>query len=137
VTTQDPYGQADWRNPYGQYGADPYGQHVQYGPDPYAQYAQDVYAQYARALYPQPPAYQVYGPPRPDTSGLANVALVLNILAGVFTCGLGLAWLPGVILSAIAVNRGRTDPNSAQALTMVGLVCFVANFVMVLLFFVG
>jgi hypothetical protein len=135
--TTDPYGQADWRNPYGQYGQDPYGQFVRYGPDPYAQYAQDVYAQYAQALYPQPVQPPPYIPPRPDASGAANVALVLNILAGVFTCGLGLAWLPGVILSAIAVNRSRADPDAAQAMTVVGLVCFVVNFVVIFLWVVA
>lgn len=135
---QDPYGESDWRDAYGRYG--PHGQdaHSPYGPepqdtpppgyqpyDPYAQgpysYAQDPYAQYG------------YAPPLPPTParnpGLAVAALVANIVCALFCCGIGLAWLPGVILSVFALNKS-TAPETARKLTIGAWVCFWLNIVL-------
>src|SRR5262245_4313176 len=90
-----------WQDPYGQ---DPYGQ------DPYRQdpYRQDPYGQQGW----QQPGWQDtvggYGPPgvpprRSASNGAAIAAIVCNSVALVVTCGLGITWLPGLILSGLAV----------------------------------
>ena len=175
MTSQDPQGQSDWRDAYGQYGnqepygqqepqdspppgwgADPYGQapygqgsqpqdpygQGQYAQGPYAQgpyaqgpYAQGPYAQgpYAQGPYPQDPygqySYAGYGPggvPRTGNNGAAVAALVANIIAAVLCCS-GIAWIPGIVTSAIALNRVNTDPESARRMTLAAWVCFAAN----------
>jgi hypothetical protein len=169
MTGQDPQGQPDWRDAYGQYGRqgpyeeqepqdspppgwgpDPYGQ-TPYAPgpypqDPYAQgqYAQGPYAQgpYAQGPYPQDPygqySYAGYGPagaPRSGNSGATVAALVANIIAAVLCCS-GIAWIPGIITSAIALNRVNTDPESARRMTIAAWVCFAADIVVTVGFFV-
>jgi hypothetical protein len=142
---QDPNEQSDWRDAYGQYGQDPYSQ--QYGAEPqdtpppgYAQdpYAQDPYGQnpYGQSPYGQDPYGQYnYGAypsgvgARPGTNGLTVAALVANIVSGVLCCGIGLAWIPGIILAAVALGRNTTDPESARKLTIAAWVCFVADIV--------
>jgi hypothetical protein len=183
MTGQDPQGQPDWRDAYGQYGQqgpygqqeppepqdspppgwgpDPYGQtpypqgqypqdpyaQGQYPPDPYAQgqygqgqygqgqYGQGQYAQgqYAQTPYPQDPygqySYAGYGPagaPRSGNNGATVAALVANIIAAVLCCS-GIAWIPGIITSAIALNRVNTDPESARRMTIAAWVCFAAD----------
>jgi hypothetical protein len=132
VTWQDPQGEPDWRDTYGQYGQgqNPYGQNP-YGQDPYAQdpyaqgpYAQDPYGQYF---------YGGYGPgvPQRAGNGMAIAALVANIISA-FLCCAGLAWIPGVITAAVALNRVDTAPESARRLTIVAWVCFAADFVLAL-----
>jgi hypothetical protein len=143
---QDPHGDSDWRDAYGQYGQGqqgPQGQDPnapQWGPDPYgqSQYPQDPYGQnpYAQAPYPQDPyaqySYGGYGPaavPRSGNNGATIAALVANIVCAVLCCS-GIAWIPGVITSAIAMGRNNTDPESARRLTIAAWVCFAANIVL-------
>jgi hypothetical protein len=176
MTWQDPQGQSDWRDAYGQqgpygqqepqdspppgWGPDPYGQtpHAQgpYPQDPYGQgqYAQGQYGQgqygqgqygqgqYGQGPYPQDPygqysyaGYGPAGPPRTGNNGATVAALVANIIAAVLCCS-GIAWLPGVITSAIALNRVNTDPESARRMTIAAWVCFAADIVVSLGFLV-
>jgi hypothetical protein len=94
-----------WQDPYGQPGwQDPYGQPgYGYGPPG--------------------------GPPQRASNGAAIGALIGNIVAALFCCG-GLAWLPGIILSAIAINRTQRDPESARTLTVWAWVCLAVNVVL-------
>jgi hypothetical protein len=164
MTGQDPQGQPDWRDAYGQYGQQgPYGQQEPqdspppgWGPDPYGQtpyaqgpYPQDPYAQgqyaqgpYAPGPYPQDPygqySYAGYGPagaPRSGNNGATIAALVANIVCAVLCCS-GIAWIPGIITSAIAMNRVNTDPESARRMTIAAWACFAANIVVCLGFLV-
>jgi hypothetical protein len=132
VTWQDPYGQ------YGQQGQNPYGQ------DPYGQQGwqntqpgwQDPYAQ--QNAYGQQQGYGYYGPPGAPAGGSSGStvgALVANIIAALLCCG-GIAWLPGIILAAMAMNRNNTDPESAKQLTLWSWVCVVLNVVLVIILFV-
>jgi hypothetical protein len=143
MTWQDPQGQSDWRDAYGQ--QDPYGQtpHAQ-GPYPQDPYGQGQYAQgqYGQGPYPQDPygqysyaGYGPAGPPRTGNNGATVAALVANIIAAVLCCS-GIAWLPGVITSAIALNRVNTDPESARRMTIAAWVCFAADIVVSLGFLV-
>lgn len=68
------------------------------------------------------------GPPR-ASNGPAIGALIANIVAAVFCCG-GLAWLPGVILAAVAINRTPQDPESARRLTTWAWVCLALDVVL-------
>lgn len=112
-----------WQDPYGQYGQNqnPYGQtQPGYGwQDPYG----------------GTPGYGPPGPPPGGSNGAAVGALVANIIAAVLCCA-GIAWLPGVILSSMAMSRNATDPESSRQLTMWAWVCFVLNIVLVVAFFV-
>jgi hypothetical protein len=137
MTWQDPQGEPDWRDAYGQYGQgqNPHGQNP-YGQDPYAQdpYAQDPYAQgqYGHAPYTHDPYGQYYhggygpGVPQPAGRGMAIAALVANIVCA-FLCCAGLLWIPGVITAAVALNRVDTDPASARRLSIVSWVCLAAD----------
>jgi hypothetical protein len=153
MTWQEPQDDPEWRSAYEDYGQKPttgqYGQapHAPdpHAPDPYAQnpyaqnpYAQDPYAQnpYAQGPYAQDPYgqydYAAYGPgaiPRTSTPGTTVAALVANIVTAVVCC-MGIAWIPGVILSAVALNRARTDPESARRLTIGAWVCFAVDIVL-------
>ena len=132
MTWQDPQGQSDWRDEYGQYGQ---GQNP-YGPDPYAQdpYAQDPHGQgqYGHAPYTHDPYGQYYhggygpGVPQGDGKGMAIAALVANIVSA-FLCCAGLVWIPGVITAAMALNRVDTDPRSSRRLSTIAWVCFAAD----------
>jgi hypothetical protein len=135
MTWQEPQDDPEWRNAYGDYGHEPragqYGQ-APYGQDPYAQggYAQDQYAQggYSHDPYGQY-NYAAYGPPgamRTANTGMTVAALVANIVTAVLCC-IGVAWIPGVILSAIALSRANTDPESARRLTVGAWVCFAVD----------
>lgn len=135
MTWQEPQDDPEWRSAYGDYGHEPrtgqYGQapHAQdpygqagYPHDPYAQgpYAQDPYGQYN---------YAAYGPPgalRPANTGMTVAALVANIVTAVLCC-IGVAWIPGIILSAIALSRANTDPESTRRLTVGAWVCFAVD----------
>ncbi|MFL6053716.1 MAG: hypothetical protein ACJ72W_12495 [Actinoallomurus sp.] len=126
-----------WQDPYGQYGQSPHGQ------DPYGQQGrqntqpgwQDPYAQ--QNQYGQQ-GYGYYGPPGAPAGG-TNAgtvgALIANIIAALLCCG-GIAWLPGIILAAIAMNRNNTDPESAKQLTLWSWVCFALNIVLAIVLFV-
>ncbi|GAA4487238.1 hypothetical protein GCM10023191_014860 [Actinoallomurus oryzae] len=137
MTWQDPPGQPDWRDAYGQYGQgqNPYGQDP-YGQDPYGQnpygaydpYGQGAYGQgaYGQSAYGQG-AYGPYGPAGvPRGNGMAIAALVANIVAA-FLCCAGLLWIPGVITAAIALNKSDTDPESYRKLSITSWVCFAVN----------
>jgi hypothetical protein len=139
MTWQEPQDDPDWRSAYGDYGQQgsqaqpgqtPYGQYQdpsQYGQ--YGQYGQDPYGQYS---------YGGYGPagvPQSGSNGSAIAALVCNIVAAVLCCG-GLAWIPGVIVSAIAVSRASTDPESSRKLTIAGWICVAADVVLMVALFV-
>ena len=124
MTWQDPYGQQG-PGPYGpeQYGQGPGWQNTQPGwQDPYA--APGGYGQ-------QDPGY--YGPPGARPGGRSNGAtvgaLVANIACAVLCCGT-IAWLPGVILAAVGMNRNNTDPESARRLTIWSWVCFAISVVL-------
>jgi hypothetical protein len=133
MTWQDPQGQPDWRDAYGQYGQgqNPYGQQPPHGHDPYAQdpygqgqYAQDPYGQYNQ--------YGAYGPgavPRTGNNGMAVAALVANIVSAVLCCA-GVLWIPGIITAAIAMGRVNTDPDSARKLSIASWICFGVNIVL-------
>jgi hypothetical protein len=145
MTWQEPQDDPDWRDAYGDYGQHgtagqaPYGQ--QYGQDPYAQYAQDPYGQqqYGQAYYGQHGQYASgsYGPPgvQRANTGLTVAALVANIVSAVLCCGIGLAWIPGVVLSAIALNRANSDPESTRRLTLIAWACFVADVILTVVAF--
>jgi hypothetical protein len=155
MTWQDPQGQPEWRDAYGQYGhhgqdpyspynepqdtpppgygaQDPYGQSSYgqqgYGQDPYA-YAQDPYAQYNYAAYGASPV-----PARPGTPAATVAALIANIASAIFCCGIGVAWIPGIILAAIALSKNNTDPVAARKLTIGAWVCLGVD---IILTFVG
>jgi hypothetical protein len=91
--------------------------------DPYGQQPgrQDPYAQQQGYGY-GPPG----GPPSGASNGAAIGALIANIVAALFCCA-GIAWLPGIILSAIAINRTQQNPESARNLTVWAWVCFALN----------
>jgi len=145
MTWQEPQDDPEWRSAYGDYGQesragqhgqDPYAQ-TPYAQDPYAQggYAHDPYGQgaYGQGPYAQDPYgqynYAAYGPPgalRPANTGMTVAALVANIVTAVLCC-MGIAWIPGVILSAVALSRANTDPESARRLTVGAWVCFAAD----------
>ncbi|MCO5968641.1 hypothetical protein [Actinoallomurus soli] len=127
-----------WQDPYGQYGQGPHGQ------DPYNQQGwqntqpgwQDPYAQHQG--YGQQQGYGYYGPPGAPPAGSnggAIGALIANIVSALLCCG-GIAWLPGIILAAMAMNRHATDPESAKQLTLWSWVCFALNFVLVVVLLV-
>jgi hypothetical protein len=101
-----------WQDPYGQPGWDQGGS-SQGWQDPYGQPGQG------------------YGPPGvpygSSGSGSAIGALICNILLTVLCCNV-LA-IPGIVTSAIAVNRVQTDPDSARSLTAWSWVIFAANIV--------
>jgi hypothetical protein len=135
MTWQEPQDDPEWRSAYGDYGNEPrtgqYGQ-APHAPDPYGQagYSPDQYAQgpYAQGPY-GPYDYSAYGPPgalRPAGTGLTVAALVANIVTAVLCC-VGITWLPGIILSAIALSRANTDPESTRKLTVAAWVCFAAD----------
>jgi hypothetical protein len=100
-----------WNDPYGQ-GQGP-GQDWQgAGPQP----GWDAAGQYGQ----QNPGYG-YGPPGvPNTGGHTEgstiAALVCTAVATAMCCNV-LA-IPGIVTSAIAVSRSKTDPRSARTLTI-------------------
>ena len=131
MTWQDPYRQSGWQEqPYDPYGQNanpqnPYGQ-TGYGPAPYGQNG-----------LPQPAWQDPYGspyggyvPPQQASNGLAIGALIANIVSAVVVCGIGLTWLPGIIVSAVALSKYRTDPEGARKLTLWAWVCFTVNIVL-------
>jgi hypothetical protein len=118
-----------WQNPYGNQGPGPYGPD-QYGQGPGWQNTQPGW----QDPYAAPGTYgQGYGPPgaRPGggSNGATVGALVANIICAVLCCGT-IAWLPGVILAAVAMNRNNTDPESARRLTIWSWVCFGISLVL-------
>jgi hypothetical protein len=121
MTWQDPQGQPDWRDAYGQYGQgqNPYGQQP-YGQDPYGSYGQGAYDPYGHG------GYGPYGPPAARSNGMAIGALVANIVAAFLCCG-GILWIPGVITAGIAMSRNDSDPESARKLSIASWVCFAVN----------
>jgi hypothetical protein len=151
---QDPPGQPEWRDAYGQYGQhggqqgqdpyspygpepqdtpppgygaqDPYAQSA-YGQDPYSQYsyAQDPYAQYDYSAYGPAPV-----PTRSGTPGATVAALIANIASAIFCCGIGVAWIPGIILAAIALSKNSTDPDTARKLTIGAWICLGVDLVL-------
>jgi hypothetical protein len=139
MTWQDPQGQPDWRDAYGQYGQgqNPYGHQDPYGQGAYGQggYGQDSYGQgaYGQDPYGHDPyaqySYGAYGPgvpPQPGSNGMAVAALVANIVSA-FLCCAGIMWIPGIITAAIAMGRAGTDPDSARKLSIAAWICFAVN----------
>jgi hypothetical protein len=123
---QDPYGQNPYgQNPYGQnpYAQNPYGQQ-QGWQDPYAQQQawQDPYA--AAGIPGMAPM-----PAQPASNAAAVGAIIGNCVGLVFICGIGIAWLPGLILGGMAVSRIDSDPEAARSLTRASWICCAANFV--------
>ncbi|GLY83831.1 hypothetical protein [Actinoallomurus iriomotensis] len=126
MTWQDPQGQPDWRDAYGQ---NAYGQQG-YGQDPYGQqpYGQDSYGNgwYGQAQY-DPHGYGPYGPGTAQRSnGSAVAALVVSIIEGFLCCG-GVLWIPAVIMAAIAMSKKDSDPAAARKLTIAAWVCCAVN----------
>jgi hypothetical protein len=133
---QDPYGpQPAWQDPYAQQYAQAYGQpgygQPGYGEQAYGQpgYGQPVQGQAGQDVYGG-----MYGPPgipqRPPPSNAAAVAAIVgNCIGLVFVCGIGIAWLPGLILGGMAVNKIRSDPLAARSLTKYSWICCGLNFV--------
>jgi hypothetical protein len=139
---------SDWQGSYGQqpYGQDPYAQDP-YGPqpawqDPYAQqYAQQQYAQQQYGLAGQDAYGGMYGPPgipqrSPASNAAAVAAIIGNCVGLVFVCGIGIAWLPGLILGGMAVNKIRSDPAAARELTKYSWICCGLNFVIEAVIFI-
>jgi hypothetical protein len=103
-----------WQDPYGQYsyGHDPYGHGQGQGP------------------YEQQPYGAGYLPPDPPASNAAAVgAIVGNCVGLVLICGIGIAWLPGLILGGMALGRIESDPAAARSLTRASWVCCAVNFI--------
>jgi hypothetical protein len=150
---QNPYGQGT----YGQvpYGQGPYGGRQpeqgapgwqppgQDGPQ-HGGPAQDAYGPYGvNGPYGVPPGYggadpygygAAYGPPgiprTPPASNAAAVAAIIGNCVGlIFVCGIGIAWLPGLILGGVAVNKIQSDPAAARSLTRGSWICCGLNFV--------
>ncbi|HEX6471618.1 MAG TPA: hypothetical protein VF069_21135 [Streptosporangiaceae bacterium] len=135
---------SDWQGPSGQhpsgqnpYGQNPYGQHP-YGQNPYGQnpYGHNPYGAPAGYGGADPYAYDAaaYGPPgfprTPPASNAAAVAAIIGNCVGlIFVCGIGIAWLPGLILGGVAVNKIQSDPAAARSLTRGSWICCGLNFV--------
>ena len=83
-----------------------------------------TYEELARAFQSLVDEYVARRYPTPETA-----ALVANIVCALFCCGIGLAWLPGVILSVFALNKS-TAPETARKLTIGAWVCFWLNIVL-------
>ncbi len=116
-----------WQDPHDSHGKEPQqeqpGQYAQPGPGPLAPSA------------PYGPQYAA-APPVPNGSAIG--ALIANSSAIVFGFGgIGMAWLPGIILSVIALTRFRTDPESARRLTKWAWVCFVVDIVLTVVLFLA
>ncbi|HEU5156963.1 MAG TPA: hypothetical protein VFU43_08205 [Streptosporangiaceae bacterium] len=136
---QGPYSQGPYNQ--GPYGQDPYAQDP-YGPqpgwqDPYAQqqYGQPQYGQAGHDVYGG-----MYGPPgipqQQPSNAAAVAAIVGNCVGLVFVCGIGIAWLPGLILGGMAVNKIGSDPEAARKLTMYSWICCGLNFVIEAVIFI-
>jgi Na+/proline symporter len=99
------------------YGGTPPGWQDPYGPQSYGG------SPYPGA--PQPSGY-AYGPPgvpvRQPSSGSTTACLVCNIASVLLCCGI--LGIPGAIVSAIAMGRVHTDPESARKLTIAGWILF-------------
>jgi hypothetical protein len=111
-----------WQDPHDPHGEEP--QQEQAGP------------------YDRPAPSAPYGPQYaaapPVPNGSAIGALIANGSAIVFGFGgIGMAWLPGIILSVIALTRFRTDPESARRLTRWAWVCFVVDIVLTVVLFLA
>jgi hypothetical protein len=109
-----------WQDPYGRPGWDP-NPHVPQGwQDPYSH-----------------PGHG-YGPPGvPSASGPGGstiAALVCNLVSMLLCCNV-LA-IPGVIVSAIAMSRSTSDPESARRLTRWSWGLFIGSIVVTILFWV-
>ncbi|MFB4312086.1 hypothetical protein [Actinomadura sp. GTD37] len=79
-----------------------------------------------------PPGYPyAYGPPgvpvRPTSSASTTACLVCNIASVLLCCGV--LGIPGAIVSAIAMGRVHTDPESARKLTIAGWILFALSIV--------
>jgi hypothetical protein len=105
-----------WQDPYGQYsyGDDPYGQ------GPYAQ---------QQPGWPDPYAAGYIQPTPPASNAAAVGAIIGNCVGLVLVCGIGIAWLPGLILGGMAVGRIESDPRAARSLTRASWICCAANFI--------
>ncbi len=148
MTWQDPNGESDWRDAYGDYGQEPRDELPDYGPQPaYGQEPPPTHQSYPQPPFTDPYAqtsfggqdpygqynYAAYGPAggvRTGGNGLTVAALIANIVSAVFCCGIGLTWIPGVILSAMALSRTSSDPDSARKLTVAAWACFVVDVVL-------
>src|ERR671914_2102241 len=119
---QDPYGQGHYgQHPYGQGPYDPYG-HQPGWQDPYAQQQQGWQDPYG--------GYDPLGVPSssPASNAAAVGAIIGNCVGLVFICGIGIAWLPGLVLGGMAVGRIESDPAVARRLTRASWICCAANF---------
>jgi hypothetical protein len=111
---------------------DPYGSQQGWSGSPYPGVPQSPgYPQqpaYPQPGYPQQPGY-AYGPPgvpvRQTSSGSTTACLVCNIASVLLCCGI--LGIPGAIVSAIAMGRVHTDPESARKLTIAGWVLFALS----------
>ncbi|MEU5994596.1 hypothetical protein ABZ806_36955 [Spirillospora sp. NPDC047418] len=96
---------------------DPYGSQQGWGGSPYPG-------------APQPPGY-AYGPPgvpvRQASSGATTACLVCNIASVLLCCGI--LGIPGAIVSALAMGRVHTDPESARKLTIAGWILFALSII--------
>lgn len=126
-----------WENPYG--GTNEWG--GEYPPPGYIPggYAPPGYYApgYHPPGYPAAPGY-AYGPPgnpsAPASTGSATAALVCNIVVAVMLCNV-LA-IPGIVTSALALGRVRTNPRSARTLTIWSWVLFGASLLIGLIFMI-
>ncbi|GAB3663220.1 hypothetical protein GCM10027589_26720 [Actinocorallia lasiicapitis] len=98
---------------------DPYGRPYQQQPGPYGpqQYP------YGQPYDQQNPYGYGYGPP-PASNAAAVAALVANVLLLVFTCGINLFAIAGIVTAGIAVSRVNSDPVSAKNLTTASWIIF-------------
>jgi hypothetical protein len=128
---------SEWQDPYGQssYGHNPYGPNPA-GQDPYRPYGQDPYAQ--DPYGPQPTRQDPWALPesRPASNAAAVAAIVGNSVGLLFVCGIGIAWLPGLILGGVAVNKIQSNPAAARSLTRYSWICCGLNFLIEAMIFV-
>jgi hypothetical protein len=128
---------SDWQGQYGQqpYGQDPYAQHYAQGQQQHYAQGQQQYAQGGQDSFGG-----MYGPPGvppvPRPSNAAAVgAIIGNCIGLVFVCGIGIAWLPGLILGGMAVNKIESDPAAARDLTKYSWICCGLNFLIEIVIF--
>jgi hypothetical protein len=104
---------------------DPYGSQQGWGGSPYPGAPQPQ-------PQPQPLGYGYgYGPPgvpvRQRSSGSTTACLVCNIASVLLCCGI--LGIPGAIVSALAMGRVHTDPESARKLTIAGWILFALSII--------
>lgn len=89
--------------------------------------------------YPPPGGYGGAPPPPNPAKNTAIAALVVNIIAAIFCCGI--TSIGGLICAALAMGKADTEPETARTLTMWAWILLGATFlfdvVLVIVFIVA